>query len=369
MATPTRRLAARISMIALAGLLLAFPSGAIGNSNNPITQTGGMSATLPLMGTTLVVDVALDEVGNISGVTLNPSDTLSSTSTAKGVVKFSNADGSVKVSVKASGDKMAIKAKASLANLLGAGTWSANVFGTGTATVDYVIGKDADGNPTVTIGDITTPSGVLATMLEPKSKASTKEAEKSEDRAKASAGVSFSHDGFTKRLMISISTKLPDGPAKLSIVLSGRDRQDLSGTLAELAGARTWSARLCDGTAVAVNYHVTADGTVVYDGATGAPANVHVKKTKTAEKSGFAVRFENTKVGVKVSLKKNDDGTYSLKVTGKSGRCPEDKKVKDPVGAGKGSDSEIRKGDGHRGNGHDDNGDRQGNGDRKKSGS
>jgi hypothetical protein len=381
MATSTPRLPARISMIALAGLLLVFPSGALGNSNNPITQTGGMSASLPLLGTTLIVDVALDELGNISGVTLNPSAALSSTSTAKDMVKFSNADGSVKVTVKASGDRLAIKARASLDTLLGSGTWSANVFGTGKASVDYTIGKDADGNPTVTLGAITAPSGVSATKTAPwsKPKSSSKKEEGSEGRAWASAGVTFSHDGFTKRLSITISNRLPDGPAKLSIILSGRDRQDLSGTLAALAGARTWSARLCDGTPVAVHYHVTSAGTVLYDGATGAPAKERDLKTaagkaNAAEKamakhwakdviSGIAVRFEKTNVGVAVWLIKNDDGSYGLRVAGFSGHCGwGDKQGHQGDAHGWGS--------GHNGDGHHGGGGHHRTGDRKpKSGS
>ena len=378
MATPTRRLAARISMTALAGLLLAFPIGVAANSNNPITQTGGMTAVLPLMGTTLTVGVALDDVGNISGVTLDPSDTLSSTSTAKDVVKFSNADGSVKVTVKASGDRMAVKAKSTLANLLGNGSWSADVFGTGKATVDYSIGKDADGNPTVTIGDITTPSGVTATKLDPAAKTKTKKSGSAEGRAWAWAGVGFSHDGFTKRLSISISATLPDGPAKLAIVLGGRDRQLLSGTLAALAGARTWSAKLCDGTPVTVKYHVSADGTVVYDGATGAPAKERDfkagdKKAQGGDKSaakngkhfggknvvsGIAVRFTKTNVGVGVWLVKNDDGTYSLKVAGFSGHCGGGKD-RQHHGDQKRIGGGNRHGNGHHGDGHHGDGDRK----------
>jgi hypothetical protein len=360
-------------MIALAGLLLALPGGVAANSNNPIAQTGGMSASLPLLGTTLTVDVALDGVGNISGVTLNPSTTLSSTSTAKDVVKFSNTDGSVKVSVKASGDRMAVKARSTLENLLGAGTWSANVFGTGSASVDYAIAKDADGNPTVSIGDITAPSGVVATKVDPTSKASPKSSKKSDGRAWAFAGVSFSHDGFTKRLSISISAVLPDGPAKLAIVLSGRDRQKLNGSLDQLAGARTWSAKLCDGTPVEVDYHVTTDGTVVFDGTTGAPATERdlkagSDKLKFSGKhfgrknvvSGIVVRFDKTRVGVAVLLVKNDDGTYTLKVAGSSGRCGDGKGHRhDHRGDGNGD----RRGD-HRGDHHDGDG-RGGDGDRK----
>jgi hypothetical protein len=361
MATPTRLLAARLPLLALAAVVLAFPAGAAANANNPITQTGGMTATLPLplIGTPLTVKVSLDGVGDISGVTLDPSGALSGTSSAKDVVKFSNADGSVKVTVKASGDHMAIKAKADLAKLLGDGAWSANVFGTGDAKVAYTIGKDGNGNPTVSIGAVSAPSGVDSTKLDPKSKTSGK-------FAWASAGVLFSHDGFTKRLTISIGTHKTDGSARLSIVLSGRDRQKLTGTLAQLAGDRTWAAKLCTGTAVSVKYHVASDGTVVYDGADGAPASEkdvksgwNKKDDKSKEMpsdskhkgwggqglaSGIIVRFDKTNVGVALFLFKNDDGTYTLRVLGHSGHC----------GDGKGKHHHHQgdwQGDGHRGDG------------------
>jgi hypothetical protein len=246
------------------------------------------------------------------------------------------------------------------------------VFGTGKAAVAYTIGKDADGNPTVTLGAISVPSGVVATKLDPGSKSDPKKSKTSDGRAWAWAGVSFSHDGFTKRLSISISAKLPDGPAKLALVLSGRDRQKLSGTLAQLAGDRTWSARLCDGTKVAVNYHVGSDGTVVYDGATGAPATERDFKSGEVDKkasmptkhselgnvlSGIAVRFEKTHVGVAVRLIKNADGTYTLKVSGFSGHCGEGKTHRHQH-SGAGNGNADRNG-GHHGNGHHGNGNRK----------
>ncbi len=336
MATPIRRLATRLPLLALAGLLLAFPAGAAANSNNPISQTGGMTATLPLLGASLTVQVSLDGVGNISGVTLSPNGVVSGTSTAKDVVKFSNTDGSVKVTVRASGDHMAIKARATLDKLLGDGSWSADVFGTGSASVAYTIGKDGDGKPTVKLGAVAAPGGVVATKLDPKSRAWG-------PFAWASAGVTFAHDGFTKRLTISIGTNTKDGSARLSIVLSGRDRQKLTGSLSDLKGDRVWAARLCDGKAVSVKYHVTSDGTVVYDGATGAPATEHDIKAADLKKaakvrqmpadpkhkawagkalvSGIVVHFDKTGVGLAVFLFKNDDGTYTLKVLGRSGHC------------------------------------------------
>ena len=87
------------------------------------------------------------------------------------------------------------------------------------------------------------------------------------------------------------------------------------GTLAELAGARTWSAHECDGTPVSVAYHVTADGTVVVDSTNPTTATVKVQD------NGFRVRFDGTNVGLDARLKDLKDGTWALKVSGHSGQC------------------------------------------------
>ena len=79
--------------------------------------------------------VTLNASSNISGVALNPSTALSKTKSGDDFVKFTNTDGSVKVTVKAKGGQLAIKARAkTLSDLLGTGTWSADVFGTGYAS-------------------------------------------------------------------------------------------------------------------------------------------------------------------------------------------------------------------------------------------
>ncbi len=304
------RLAGRFSAAVLAVGLLAFPASVAATTNEPIAQTGGMTATLPLLGTSLTVDVTLDTVGNISGVTLTPPGDFTTTKTKPDSVKLANAAGTTTVSVKAKQDKLTISAKsAKLADLVGDGTWSADVFGTGAkSAVAYTIGDDGSGNPTLAIGTVTPASGVTAEVIAPKM-------ESGGDEAEASGGVTFSHDGFVKRLKISVEVDTEDGHAGLKITLSGKDRQSLSGSLADLAGARTWSAHLCDGTAVSVNYHVAADGTIAYDGATGAPATA-----KTGE-HGLKVRFDGTKVSVKIKLHANDDGTFTLLVKGSSGKC------------------------------------------------
>jgi hypothetical protein len=89
---------------------------------------------------------------------------------------------------------------------------------------------------------------------------------------------------------------------------------------------------------VSVAYHVAADGTVAFDSSVGPTASV-----KSGE-HGLKVRFDGTKVGVKISLRQNEDGTYTLQVKGSSGHC------------GGGEHDGESHGDSHRdGDSHDDN--------------
>ena len=316
------RVPLRLSGLAVAGFLLAAtPGGVAATTNAPIAQTGGMTATLPLLGTSLTVAVTLDDVGNISGVALDPSSALSKTKSGDDFVKFTNSDGTVKVSVKARGGQLSIKARAKqLSDLLGSGTWSADVFGTGAkSTATYTVGQDTSGNPTVAFGTVAPASGITWTLgPAPALKFSPATTGNAKDKAKehgkrAWATGRFAWQGFTKTLTISVSVA-GDGTAGLGITLSGRDAQKLSGTLVSLEGARTWSAHLCDGTAVSVKYHVAPDGTVVYDGATGATA------TEKSFASGFLAWFDKGRAGLFVNLKQ-DDGTWYLVVFGRSGDC------------------------------------------------
>ena len=336
------RLAARVSGFAALALMLALPAGVAATTNEPIAQTGGMSATLPLLGTSLTVNVTLAATGDISGVGLSPATGLAQASptTDKEVVKFSTSDGTTEVTVKAIGSRLSIVAKSStLASIEGAASWSADVFGTGSkSTVPYTIGDDGSGHPTLAIGSASTPSGIAATAIAVKTKTSG-------DPSSVSGGVTFAYQGFVKRLTISVSVD-KDGKAAEKITLSGKDRQKLSGSLADLAGARTWTAHTCDGTKVTVAYHVASDGTIAYDGATGATAKEKAfsfpnglgkdwnkfkdkdktkpsttPKTTIVSVNGISVRFDKTRVGVQIALVKKSDGTYTLIVNGRSGNC------------------------------------------------
>jgi len=335
MAKRVARQAGALFGIALATLMLAFPGLVAATTNEPIAQTGGMTATFPLLGTALTVDVTLNDVGDISDVALDPTGSLTKTAGDTHMVKFSNTGGTAMVAVRAGGSSLSIKAKSTLADLSGQSSWAADVFGSGTkSTVKYTIGSDA-GAPTLVIGAITTPSGVTSAVITPASKAGADKAKGGDkakgDRAWAFGGVTFTSGGYTKHLWISVSANKTDGAATVAITLSGRDKLKLTGTVAELAGARTWTAHLCDATPVSVAYHVASDGSVVFDSATPA---TFTEKTFDASKfgfwkhdtangtvKGFFVRFDKTRVGVSAWLKANGDGTFTLAVKGSSGHC------------------------------------------------
>jgi hypothetical protein len=296
-----------VSLVAL----LALPVAVLATTTEAIAQTGGMTATLPMLGSSMTVTVTLDGTGNLSQVTLDPVGTYSASKVSGHSVTFDQAGGTSQVKIKAKGDKLSIKASAgSLDALVGSGTWSADVFGTGEkSSVAYSIGKALDGSPVLALDSVNGAAGITVEPGTPKTKTG-------EHGSSASVKVVFNRDGYTKTLSISVSVKATgDRPASLQIKLSGKDRQKLSGPLADLIGTRTWSGKACDGTPVGITYAVLADGTVAYGAATGDTATV-----KSGE-HGFTVRFDATHVRVSVNLKANEDGTYSLKVSSKRGEC------------------------------------------------
>jgi hypothetical protein len=305
----------RRSVSVLAGMtlvaLLALPAVVLGNTSGPIAQTGGMTATLPLFGSPLKVAVTLDVVGNISAVDIDPIGDFSATRVGPHAVSFETTDGAVQVKIKAKGDKMSIRASASsLADLVGSGTWSADVFGTGDLSeVAYTVGAALDGTPTLAIDSVAAaPSGVVVDAMPVENKTDEK-------GSSASARIEFSFEGFVKHLKIKVSVRHEgDRVARLSFELSGKDRQKLSGTLEELVGAHSWTGFLCDGTPATVNFMVNLDGTVSFVDATPAA-------TRTDTAHGFKARFDGTRTKVKVKLAQNEDGTWTLKGDAKTDRC------------------------------------------------
>ncbi len=227
--------------------------------------------------------VSLGPTGGISGVTLTPTGALSQMSSSATIVRFSNADGSATLKVRAAGSSLSVGARTkTLASLVGNGTWKGDVFGTGSpSTVAYTIGDDGSGKPTLAIGAINAGAGITATVDAPKTKTARK-------WSTAWAGVTFAREGFVKHLAITVTVKLADSSASLAVTLSGKDRQRLEGTLAGHHRLSTWAAHLCDGTAVAGRaYHVTADGAA----SSSTPHRGSVHGEGLARRQGLASRL------------------------------------------------------------------------------
>jgi hypothetical protein len=293
--------------------VLAVPVAAFATTTDAIAQTGGMTATLPLLGSSLTVQVTLDANGNLSQVNLDPVGDNTATKLSAHAVTFDSAAGGTQVKIKAHASSLSIGATAgTLDALVGPGTWSADLFATGAkSSVAYTVGNNA-GAPTVTIDTVTPADGITSVIGMPEAKHSKHfESEHQNGDHVAVGMVSFTKDGYTKTLRITVKVDTGDKPhASLKLTLTGRDRQVLTGTIAELQGAHTWSGKTCDGTAIGLTYTVNPDGTVTYVSATGGTVTTH------AFDKGFLARFDGTSAFVNVSIHQNEQvaGTYTIKV-------------------------------------------------------
>jgi hypothetical protein len=331
--TLQRSFAAPVALALIA--LLALPLAAFANTSGAIAQTGGMTVTLPMAGSGLSVVVQLDVVGNVSQVAIDPVGTYTATKLGPHAVTFATADGTSQVKIKAKGHKLDVKTSApTLASLVGSGTWSSDLFGTGApTTVGYTIG-DAGGAPTIAIDSVAAPADVVVVQGAPK-------AETDADGAEASVRIDFSRDGFTKRLDIKVSVETDeDNAATLKITLTGKDKQKLNEALANLVGTRSWAGHLCDGTAIGFGYDVLADGSLAFGAATGAFATAKIQP------HGFTATFDGTKTTVTVRLNQHGDGTWELDAKTRTDKCNQteaaDPTVNTPVAP------KATKGDGHK---------------------
>lgn len=255
---------------ATVGGVMGIAAPAFSNTNTPIAQTGGAEVVIPMMGSPLKVTVALDTTtGVITSVAVDPSADWTATKLSPSRVRFEKGtDGATRLAINAKGDKLSVSVRSlKLDDLLGGGTWTGDVFGTGgKSVVPYTIGKDAAGDPTVAIGAVVAPVPIVAEV------GAAKTGNHHDDESWASQSVKFTDDGFTVRLTISVGVDQDDdhaGSARLRFTLTGRDVQRL--TLAELAAAtHMWTGKLCDGTPASFAYTVNADGTLTAGTATPA---------------------------------------------------------------------------------------------------
>jgi hypothetical protein len=294
----------RTFIAAVAAALAAMPGTASAHTTDVIAESGGSVTILPILGVGLQVEVVLDASGNLDQVNLEPHTGVVATELGPHEVEFKLTGTSTEVTVEAEGDELAIEVETTtLADLLGPGSWTADLFGTGMVTVLYEIGEN-DGMPAVTIDGVTVPTGVDYSIL----------AETDEDETEIK--IDFFHDGFVKTLRIEVEAEGDE--AELTISLRGEDVRRLVGSLAELAGTYTWEGALCDGTLVVVTYQLAEDGSLSLVGVTGTD-DVVVE----SDDDGLDVSLAGSDKRIEVEIDQQDDGSWSM-VTEVDNECDSD---------------------------------------------
>jgi hypothetical protein len=181
------------------------PSGAVDSTT-----------TLPLFGAPLVVDVTAAADGTLATVTLNPADVYTETTVKPDKVTFVNADGTVRIRVSTKRGGQDVSAKAGkLADIVGPGGWSGDVFDNGTiTTVGFEVAAAADGSPLI---NNVTSSDPLAVIGGGRNHGEN-------NRQHATASVTFTLGDQTRVLRISVKIgsheEDQDSQAKISVALS-----------------------------------------------------------------------------------------------------------------------------------------------------
>ena len=271
------------------------------------------TVTLPLFGAPLKIGITTGPGGALASVTVDPATGNTATSASPHKVVFQSANltnptgDPAKVVIRSKQGGQSVSARAgSLADVSGPGSWSGDVFGTGTAsTVAFNIVAAADGSPNIT-GVTASADGVAGTV----ELSSGDDDEGTEMSARVSVKFTNAAGDQSRNLTIKVKVETDeDGStsAKLSISL-GR----IKGVEGKAVGSHMWTGLLCDNTSASITYVVAADGTITVGAITpaGATTSSNDGKTTVTFATGEQVR-------IKVS---DEDGQMTVSVKEKI-RC------------------------------------------------
>jgi len=266
---------------------------------------------LPLFGAPLQFTITSGPGGALADVSVDPATGVTATQLRPHKVVFEvanttdpTAPGKVSVRSKHGGQSVSTRA-GSLADVSGAGSWSGDVFGTGTATtVNFTIGDDGSGGPDitgVTSDDATADIGTTQHSTETNDEGGTE--------ASARAKVTFTNAAGDTSRSLTISAKVEteaDGTTHAKVSVSLGRLKGLAVDAAAAAGPHTWSGVLCDNTAATITYDVATDGSVSNVVATPAADRVR------AEGGKIEVRFSD-KERVRIRVRE-DNGQITINV-------------------------------------------------------
>ena len=316
-------------LLVLGLVLFGLPAAAFAHTTQSVAETGGMTITLPGLGSGLTIEVVLDDHGNIDEVNLDPADGYESESDDPHRMRIEHDMDVTRINIKAWNLHLATQIQAAtLAELVGTNTWESDVFGTGEPYIVSFDIADVSGNPE--LSNVVVNDGPADAMFE----VGTVDNEADADEARSTVKVEFEMDGVKKTLTIDVRLSFDpeeDRPVTLRISLKGKDQSKLRASLDELVGSYLWTGLLCDATPVSVPYEVTTEGTLVI----GAVEGDHTL-TQPHDKM-VQIRFVDSKVRVKIQLVEKDNETYELSVKSRADKCkdshengrPEKDKAKD----------------------------------------
>ena len=317
-----RRLRTLVSGLVVTSLLVV-PGTAVAQTTEIVADTGGASLQLTVLGTPVQIGVVLDELGQITEVTVG-GETVTSEGTSKvRVVLGDDPAATAVVEVKAKKDKLRTQVRATtLDGLVGPQSWSGKLFGSDvptTVTFDVTNDGGVPGITNIVVGAVS-PADATYEVRGPSTKVE-------HDEAEAEAAILFRWNGYDMKLKIEVEVENDDDHglmAKLKVELKGKDRQLLRNQLlADIAGQRTWQGRGCNGEAYEVTYTISSgDGSLTVDSATvdGIPVtDIEIHDHR------FEIRFPDSKTRLEVSTRQNGDGTWDLKVDSKTTeKCRDD---------------------------------------------
>jgi hypothetical protein len=239
------------------------------------------TVTLPLFGVPFTVDITTGPGGALANVAVTSANSTVATELKprKVVFESSNAAGdTAKVVVKSKHGGQSVSARAgTLAQVSGPGSWSGDLFGTGSATsVNFTIVAAADGSP-----DITGVTSSDVTAVVSPTEHSTGGGDDDESGMSARASVKFTNAAGDQSRTLTIKVKVDtdedgDTSAKVSVSLSG-----IKGVEGKAVGSHTWTGLLCDNTPASIAYTVAADGTITVGAITPASATSSTDGDKT----------------------------------------------------------------------------------------
>jgi hypothetical protein len=266
------------------------------------------TVTLPLFGAPLTIDLMTGPGGALSSVTINPADGWTAPQVKPNRVAFVNDDGTAKVVVRSrEGGGQRIDAKAgTLADLVGPGRWTGDVFGNGvTTTVDFSIADRGDGTPDIVGIGVTGASGIVGPVRY------DDDLDDWHDKSSAKVTITFTESApnatLTRQLTIKATVEIGDDDdggdteAKVRISLSKIKQSAPDQPVA--AGPGSWTGVLCDGTTATVAYVLSDDGVLTVGSVTPEPDRVK------SEGRMVEVRFDGGE-RVRLLVKRTDGGLW-----------------------------------------------------------